>query len=161
MFNLWPAWKLLIYLGEVIDQPIGSIRWTMFSTCGQTIWDKWVSPSLGQLIKSQRTEGESSGMRPDVLVFPRRWRSSQEFLRRESGAVYGGISRFTTCSIRVVLQFVFSGVLADLIHSKAAHTLGQIVQIPPWAAPTCKSGKGIFTVCRFNLNHSTAGSKTD
>lgn len=26
----------------------------------------------------------------------------------------------------VVLQFVFSGVLADLIHSKAARTLGQL-----------------------------------
>lgn len=27
---------------------------------------------------------------------------------------------------RVVLQFVFSGVLADLIHSKAARALGQL-----------------------------------
>lgn len=27
---------------------------------------------------------------------------------------------------RVVLQLLFSGVLADLIHSKAAHTLGEL-----------------------------------
>lgn len=86
----------------------------MFSTCGQTLRDtREASLSFGQLMKSQRMEGDSSGM-------------NVSHMNSSVGTLVPFMAAFQDSQHappRVVLQAVFSVQLADLIQGKALPVL--------------------------------------
>lgn len=135
------------YLEDVIDQSIGPIRWSVFSSIGKPIWDRWeVSPSLGQLIKSQRKRASDQ-----------EWSLMCSFLHHgdvpHMNSSLGSLEPFmaasqdsTRATNRIALQFVFLSLLTVFILFLDHLYLKTVVLLPH-----ANQSKAFFIVCYFNL----------